>query len=514
MTPPDPAAALASLRRRAEKLNELLDVTHALITERALDPLLDQIVAAATRVADAERCSLFLVSRDRRELWSKVAQGTRRVIRLPMGAGIAGHVAETGRVLNIPDAYADARFNREVDVSTGFVTRSILCVPMCARDRQVVGVLQALNHAGGPFDEDAEAMLLALGAVAAGAIENANLYEEREQLFEGFVTASVGAIEARDPTTSGHSERVATLSVLCLGALPRAHADFAGLHVGAKEMRELRYAALLHDFGKVGVREPVLVKANKLYPEQLELVRARFREARLVAEAEMLRARVALLEADVNDRQARLDALEAAWRTRDAALVEMLGFVEAANRPTVLPSGGFERLAAVAAEQYHAPLDPAPRALLAPHELENLRIPRGSLNDAERLEIESHVTHTIRFLSQIPWTRELARVPQIAGAHHEKLDGTGYPARSPSDAIPVEARVMTVADIYDALTASDRPYKAAVPHAKALDILWDEAKREKIDRRVLEVFIEAKIPEQAAEMARDSLEALADAGRS
>jgi HD-GYP domain-containing protein (c-di-GMP phosphodiesterase class II) len=396
---------------------------------------------------------------------------------------------------------------------------------MCARDRQVVGVLQALNHAGGPFDEDAEALLLALGAVAAGAIENAALYEEREQLFEGFVTASVGAIEARDPTTSGHSERVATLSVLCLGALPRAHADFAALRVGAKEMRELRYAALLHDFGKVGVREPVLVKANKLYPEQLELVRARFREARLVAEAEMLRARVALLEGEApdlsgtdrrasgTDRRARLDAIEAAWRARDAALVEMLGFVEAANRPTVLPSGGFERLAAVAAEQYHAPLDPAPRALLAPHEVENLRIPRGSLNEAERLEIESHVTHTIRFLSQIPWTRELARVPHIAGAHHEKLDGTGYPARSPSEAIPIEARVMTVADIYDALTASDRPYKAAVPHAKAIDILWDEAKREKIDRRVLEVFVDARIPEQAAELARDSLEAIADATR-
>jgi HD-GYP domain-containing protein (c-di-GMP phosphodiesterase class II) len=508
-----PELQAAALQRRAEKLNHLLEVAHALITERTLDPLLDQIVSAATRVAGAERCSLFLVSRDRRELWSKVAQGTGEVIRLPMGAGIAGQVAQTGRALNIPDAYADARFNREVDATTGFLTRSILCVPMCARGRQVVGVLQALNHIGGPFDEDSEAMLLALGAVAAGAIENASLYEEREQLFEGFVTASVGAIESRDPTTSGHSERVATLSVLCLGVLPRAHADFAALRVGPKEMRELRYAALLHDFGKVGVREPVLVKASKLYPEQLELVRARFREARLVAEADMLRARVALLEDEGPDRHARFAAIEAAWRARDAALVEMLGFVEAANRPTVLPSGGFERLAAVAAERYRASIDAEPRTLLTPSELESLRIPRGSLNDAERLEIESHVTHTIRFLSQIPWTHELARVPQIAGAHHEKLDGTGYPARSPSDAIPIEARVMTIADIYDALTASDRPYKAAVPHEKAIDILWDEAKRGKLDQRVLEAFVEARLPEQVAEMTRDTLEAVFDAAR-
>lgn len=488
----------ATLALRNQKLTALLDVATALMEQRAIDPLLDIIMEESKKTVDAERCTLFLMARGGKELWSKIAHGLEgaRVIRLPVGQGIAGHVAATGEPLNIADAYQDPRFNRAVDSATGFVTRSILCVPMLGRDRRVVGVVQALNHQGGagaagqggadgPFTEDDAELLLALGAIAAASIENANLYEDIERLFEGFVTASVSAIEARDPTTSGHSERVATLSVVHLELLPQAGPPFAGVRAGAQEIRELRYAALLHDFGKVGVREHVLVKADKLYPHQLELIRGRFQRVRLEAEIEFLRARAALVDR-VGRALARAEAaqLELSWRARDAELESMLAFVEKANRPTVLESGGFERLGAMG-------------ELLENDERMNLAIPRGSLNEAERREIERHVVHTHHFLQQIPWTRELARVPEIAGTHHEKLDGSGYPRGITGSAIPLEARIMTIADIYDALTASDRPYKAALPHGKALEILEGEAARGKIDRDLLTVFVEADVPARA-----------------
>ena len=495
ITEPNLDNSVGRLVARNQKLTALLDVAKALIEQRSIDPLLDLIMEESKKTVDAERCTLFLMARDGRELWSKIAHGLEgvRVIRLPVGQGIAGEVAKTGEPLNIPDAYQDPRFNRRIDVATGFVTRSILCVPMLGRDRRVVGVVQALNHVGGPFTAADEELLLALGAIAAAAIENASLYEEIERLFEGFVTASVTAIEARDPTTSGHSERVATMSVLCLELLPQAGPAFAHVLARPRELRELRYAALLHDFGKVGVREHVLVKADKLYPHQLELIRARFGKARLEAELEFLRARSGLLErVGARAAQAELARLESAWRTRDEELAAMLQFVERANRPTVLESGGLERIDAMS-------------TMLAEDERMNLMIPRGSLNEKERKEIESHVVHTHNFLRQIPWTRELARVPDIAGTHHEKLDGTGYPRGLRGADIPVEARIMTIVDIYDALTAADRPYKSALPHGKALEILEAEASRQKIDRAILQVFVEADVPGRAT--------ALRNAGR-
>lgn len=262
-------------------------------------------------------------------------------------------------------------------------------------------------------------------------------------------------------------------------------------------MRELRYAALLHDFGKVGVREHVLVKADKLYPHELQLLEARFEQARQASELAMLRARMEVFERHGAESAREIAAtLESDWRTRDEEYGAILDFIRRCNRPTVLDAGGFERLREIANMAFEHPQG-SPRPLLTPLELENLSIPRGSLNERERREIESHVVHTYNFLRQIPWTRELARVPEIAGGHHEKLDGTGYPRGIGAEQIPLQTRIMTIADIYDALTASDRPYKAALPHERALDILSDDARRGRIDSELLRVFVEARVPELA-----------------
>ncbi len=481
------------LGRRVEKLTSILEVAKAMIAERDLDALLRIIVDEAAQVVDADRCSLFLVDRDRGVIWSKVAQGMQQgeAIRVPLGKGIAGHVAATGEALNLPDAYADPRFNREVDQTTGYRTRALLCVPMRNTRGEVVGVLQALNKGEGTFtDEDVE-LLVVLGGQAAGAIDNALLHDEIHRLFEGFVKASVVAIESRDPSTAGHSERVAHLTLGLADAVETgAKGPWAGVRFTGDQRMEIRYAALLHDFGKVGVREHVLVKAEKLYPEELRRLEQRIAYARKSIEADSLKRRLDMLVRGTS--RDALEREEQALAQRFAMLDEAWDFIQRCNKPTVLPAGGFDRLAEIARMSFSG-VDGCTEHLLTPDEVRVLSIPKGSLSPEERAEIESHVEHTFRFLSQIPWTRNLRGVPHIAGAHHEKLDGSGYPNRLKPAEICVEARMMAITDIYDALTASDRPYKKAVPHEMALRILGDEVREGKLDPHLYDLFVEADV---------------------
>ena len=486
------------LTGRVRKLQSILDVAKLMTAERDLDSLLPLILTHAAGVVDADRCSLFILNRERTELWSKVAQGATREIRLPVGSGIAGTVAQTGAVINIEDAYQDERFNRSFDDATGYRTTTILCVPMRDAAGVVTGVLQALNKSAGVFTEEDTELLLALGGQAAAAIENALLHEEISKLFEGFVQASVVAIEQRDPTTAGHSGRVASLTVeLARASEYLSTGPYAGTRFNAKQLQEIRYASLLHDFGKVGVREPVLVKANKLYPHELDVLRSRFQLARKDRQLQSYRRR---LEAVRVRGDKALEEIEAEENERLAAslreLDEVLEFVLTCNRPTVLAQGGFERLAGIGQLTFNDDRD-TPTPLLAKGEVEILSIPRGSLSQAERIEIESHVTHTFNFLKQIPWTQDLKDVPEIAYAHHEKLNGRGYPRSIPAPRIPVQSKMMAISDIYDALTASDRPYKKAVPHALACDILKKEADSGQLDAELFRVFIEADIPRKA-----------------
>ena len=492
---PLPRGDHAPLLRRIDKLGSILEVAKALAAERDLDALLQLVVEETARVAGADRCTLFLVDRERGTLYPKIAQGVREgeAIRVPLGVGIAGHVAKTGEVLNLADAYRDPRFNPAVDQATGYRTLSLLCVPLRHPDGAVIGVLQALNKKDGlAFDEEDEELVVALAGLGASAIANALHREEIETLFEGFVRASVVAIESRDGTTAGHSERVARLTLGLADAVEReTSGPYKDLRFSPEQRQELRYAALLHDFGKVGVREEVLVKANKLHPWEFEALRQRFDYAKRSMEVESLRRQRDML---------LLGAGREAIRREEELLAERLAEIDRAwelvslcNRPTVLPVGGFGGLEALARIQYLGP-DEREHSLLTTDEVELLTIRQGSLSPHERLEIQSHVSHTYRFLSRIPWTRALRRVPEIAYAHHEKLDGSGYPRGLSGSAIPVEARMMTIADIYDALTVSDRPYKRPIPHEIALSILEDEARQGKIDAELVRIFIEADVP--------------------
>jgi len=461
----------------------------------SLDPaaIRTHAIEAATQLMNAEAGSLLLLDEATGKLYFDVALGTRgaavRASRLKPGEGIAGYVARTGEPLIVNDVQHDVRFFGHVDRTTGFVTRNMVCVPVTAHGH-LLGVLQAINHkTRRQFDEDDLQNFIALGHQVGMAIENANLYEDIHRLFEGFISASVQAIESRDPTTSGHSQRVATLT--CRLAEAVSHTDsgpYAGVQFTADQMKELRYAAVLHDFGKVGIREQVLLKAKKLYPAQQELIQARFDFIKRTLEIDTLRRKLQVHESKAGKKkQALLARLDEQLVQRMNEVDELFSLILVCNQPSSQSPAQLERLKDIQRMEYSS--YDGLRPFLTEEEVGALAVLRGSLTGDERKEIERHVTHTFEFLSKIPWTRALSQVPAFAWSHHEKLDGSGYPRGLSRDQIPLQARIMTICDIYDALTASDRPYKAAISSGAAISYLESQTKEGKLDPGLLDIFV-------------------------
>jgi len=342
------------------------------------------------------------------------------------------------------------------------------------------------------FDDNDERLVRSLASQAAVSVENNDLYRQREHLFGRFVLAAVKAIESRDPTTQGHSRRVAKMTTeLALVTTRAPKGSYAEFCLDDEQIRELNYAALLHDFGKVGVKEKVLLKATKLFHGELSGVRQRFKTIRRTLEAQHLRQMLdRLLQNDATPEQ--IAQMKEELSRRITVVDEAAHAIETANKPTVTEFSDFDKLEELGRLTYED-IDGTELPYLNDDELHALLVTRGTLTAEERAQIESHVKHTYEFLSTIPWTRDLRDVPLLARSHHEKLDGSGYPRQFRADDIPPQTRMMTIADIYDALTAKDRPYKPAIKTERALTILEHEADSGKIDRSLLDLFIEAKV---------------------
>jgi hypothetical protein len=260
-----------------------------------------------------------------------------------------------------------------------------------------------------------------------------------------------------------------------------------------EQMKEVRFAALLHDFGKVGVREEILVKAKKLYPLQFIRVLERFDYIRRDIEARIAQQKVEVLQTcSRKEAERRMRALDEEAARLLGELNRYSEFIARANEPTILPTSDFELLQEIAGKTYRDPRD-TERPYLSSEEVRFLSIPRGSLDEDERRQIESHVVHSFNFLAQIPWTQDFRGIPEIARAHHEKLNGKGYPFGLAGDQIPVQAKMMTICDIFDALSASDRPYKRAVSVDRALDILKLCVRDEEIDPELFRLFLDAQV---------------------
>ena len=530
-----------SAAQAGRELEELNRVGIALSETHDVERLLALILSKAREITGADAGSLYLAeqigsstngsasnevngAKKTRQLRFRLTQNDS--VQFPYSehtlplteSSMAGYCALHGEVIELADAYRIPKsrpfqFNSSFDEEAGYRTRSLITLPMKNGKGEVLGVLQLINCKRNPkarltdanavhrhvhpFPERAVRLGLSLASQAAVAFENSQLYRDIENLFDGFVNAAVKAIEQRDPTTSGHSQRVCKMTMALAEAVDREpQGPYADLRFSREQMKELRFATLLHDFGKVGVREEVLVKAKKLYPLQFSRLLDRFDYIRRDIQARMAEQKVELLLGPLRKKEAearaRLKLLDDEGNRLIAELDRHAEFITRVNEPTILPSSEFELLTEISQKTYRDPRG-AERPYLTSEEVRYLSIPRGSLDATERLQIESHVTHSFNFLTQIPWTPEYRAIPEIARAHHEKLNGQGYPNGLKSAEIPVQAKMMTICDIFDALSASDRPYKRAVPTDRALEILKLCVRDEEIDSELFRLFLDAQV---------------------
>ncbi len=521
-------------------IEQLLAIGTALSDCLNLTELLDLILTKSREITCSDAGSVYLIDRSGTEpkLIFKAAQTDSlpnisfQFASIPLNPeSLAGYVATTGESLNIPDAYAlpqnvPYKFDRHFDRDFNYRTVSVLVLPMQNREGETIGVLQLIDRKLNaelritpdnalsitqPYSEWEQRIVRSLASQAAISIERNHLLESIEELFAGFVTASVQVIESRDPSTAGHSERVAALSVrLSQEVSAVTTGRFASLRFSDRQIQEIRYAAILHDFGKISIPEAIVQKGQKLYAHQLAELSHRFNLVRTTWEVTCAEQKFAYLlnsplpaqhlagdncphcrnlaQFDL-DLAVKLDRLQAYW--------ELLNQL---NRPDVVLEREFADmldpivtdLQEIATYTYRD-LTGNIQPLLTSAEIQQLLIPRGSLTPAERLVVESHVTHTYDFLKQIPWTKHLQDVPKIAGAHHEKLDGSGYPNGLTAIEIPIQSQMMTIADIYDALAAGDRPYKPRLPLDRTLAILHQEAAAGKIDGELLAIFEQREV---------------------
>ncbi|NKC01000.1 MAG: GAF domain-containing protein [Pseudomonadales bacterium] len=497
---------------RRQRMHQLNEISMALTGQMSQQDLLRTILSEARRIAHCEAGSLFLIEQgedDGDALVFKLAQNDMVEFpfvetRLELSSGsIAGYVAVTGKELNIKDVYRLSdqlpyHFNRSFDEKNGYRTQSVLTLPMRDYRERVVGVLQFLNQVNPedgvvvPFEEETAEILRAIASQAAMSVQKNALIEDINQLFESFVQASVKTIEQRDPSTSGHSFRVAETTVDLLQALPQSgNPRFTGLTFTPEHIREVRYAALLHDFGKIGVPEAVLIKANKLTDERLEVIRYRIELQKERLRRRAVEQELELLHHQAIDQEVARRRVHRQLEKQLSILDQYFDWVAAANNPNVLDAGSYSHLDEIRDYAFRE-LDGTVGGVITDQDVLALSVRRGSLTPEERRKIQAHVVFTTDFLSVLPWPPELAQVPAIAGAHHERIDGSGYPHGLVGEQIPLASRVMAVCDVFDALTAMDRPYKPSMSDDVAYSILEDEGRRGLLDKEMVQIFIDSR----------------------
>lgn len=498
------------------KMNELYDqmwklnqIGIALSVEHDLDSLLEQILTEARLFTRADAGSLYIVGDNTLNFVraqndtldakvGKSSEQTFKSIPLPLSTkSIAGFVALTGRSLNIYDVYnvpenVPFTFDKSFDTKTGYRTKSMLVVPMQDDRDKTIGVLQLINPISEnqqvitfkPEDED---LVKSLASQAAIALRNASLITEIKQLLTAILEFSSSVIDARSAYTAGHSRRIATLSLNIAKKINRlTQGQMAHIHFSKEDMDALQYAAYLHDIGKIGVPEHILDKRTKISAEQISLVKERFNCLLLEQEKNLWKNYRGKLTDSITQER---NELVKQWKNE---FQEHMEFIEKINIPGFLSDEDIERLKKIA-EITYSPTGEKHINILDDDHIRNLSIRKGNLTDEERIEIEKHIEYTIKILQNIPFPEQLTSVPVIAAAHHEKLDGTGYPNKLKADQIDTPARILAVADFFDALTARDRPYKKPLSPEKSLAILRDEAKKNKLDPHIIEILADPDV---------------------
>ncbi len=526
---PDAAACVAPSRDglsafQLYHLNKYAEIGMALSGEARVERILEMIIQEAREITDADAGTLYLVNEDRTHLDFVIlhndTQGTRMggtsgvEIKLPPvpmyvddkpnHANVSSYVALTGDIVNIADVYESEAFDftgpRKYDAATGYRSKSMLVIPMRNHENDIMGVMQLLNAQDitrggciGEFSDDRVALVAALASQAAAALTKTRLIADLQDLFYAFIKSIANAIEEKSPYTGGHINRVVDITMMIARRInDMDEGPFADVHFNEDQLEELKLAAWLHDIGKIITPEWVVDKASKLQTiyDRVELVNQRFDLIAHCLENDALRRRVDVLQTGADP--AALAALDEELAAALAQLEEERAFVMSCNEPGEFMSDERrERVRAIAAKTFcSCGVD---HCYLTENETENLCIRKGTLTDSERAIIENHARMTGKMLSELPFPKKLSRVPEYAAGHHEKLDGTGYPDGIGGDALPLQARIMAVADIFEALTAKDRPYKKPMPLSMAVKILGFMKKDKHIDPDVHDLFLSSRL---------------------
>ena len=512
-----------SLLRRLKDLNE---IGIALSRQRDLNSLLETILVAAMRITHADAGTLYLHEQQQRVLRFEILRnntlnmamgGTSGVpitfypIQLYDNAGnpnhamVVSHSALSGETVNIPDAYMadgyDFSGTKNFDAKIGYRSKSFLTVPMRNHENEVIGVLQlinAINHENGaiiPFSRDDQQLLESLASQAAIALTNRHLINQLEELFEAFIQLINTAIDDKSPYTGGHCARVPALTMMLAEAVNRTtQGPFKDFVMTDKDRRELKIAGLLHDCGKITTPVHVVDKATKLQTifDRIQLLDTRFEVLKRDAEIAMLRKGGGDPSADKGQNSA-VEAARAEYAARIRQLDDDREFLRHCNVGSeAMSEAAQERVRQIAAYQW-SDVNGKTSNFLSEDELENLTIRAGTLTTAEREIINHHIDVTIKMLESLPWPKHLKNVPEYAGGHHERMDGNGYPRGLTRDQMSVQARVMGIADIFEALTAKDRPYKKGKTLTESLTILGKFKLAGHIDPDLFDVFIRKKV---------------------
>jgi len=498
-------------------IEHLTKIGVALSAERDLTRLLELIIDEARNLTSADGGTLYIMSDDGQFLDFAIVQNKTLSLRMGGTGGeinwppvrltddqnsrnitnVSAYAALTGEVVNIPDVYNAMGFNfegtREFDARTGYRSKSMLVVPMRNHEQEIIGVLQLLNAMDEgtnqiiDFSRESQMITESFASQAAVALSQNRLILDLENLLDAFVKTIAMAVDEKSPYTGGHMRRVADITMAIADKINKADkGPFSQVHFSEDQMKELHFAAWLHDLGKIATPEYVVDKTTKLETifDRMELVRAR--------------GQIILKDHDCHSLRKYTEAGQDGYHSQDREenfarqLSEDMNFLAEVNiGAKSLGQEDLARLQAIGTRKWIC--DGQIEDFLTENELENLSVQRGTLTDQERDIINNHAQVTRKLLSQLPFPKKLKNVPDFAGSHHEKLNGSGYPQGLKEDEIPLQARILALADIFEAVTAKDRPYKRANTLSEAISILRGMVKARHIDADLFKLFMDERV---------------------
>ena len=512
-----------------DKIKRLNKIGIALSSESDIDVLLELILDEAKYITNSDGRTLYMLDKAghlkfeilRNDTLNLVMGGTSGIdinfdpISVydkdgnPNHHNVSAHVAITGKTINIKDAYFEKGFDfsgpKAVDKKMNYRSKSFLTVPLKNHENDIIGVIQLINAKDSntgeiiEFTEEMESQINSISSQGAVALTNRKLIEELKDLFESFIKLIATAIDKKSEYTGGHCERVPVITMMLANAAEKVkYGEFENFSMTADERYELHIAAWLHDCGKVATPVHIVDKSTKLETifDRIELIKTRFEILKRDAEIKFLKEKIKLM--NLTEVQ-RIDELENKFNSVLQQLDDDLKFLENSNiGGEFMTKEDQERVMKIA--DYNWVYNNIESSFLSENEYRNLTISKGTLLPEDREIINDHITITIDMLEQLPYPKQLKNVPEFAGGHHEKLDGSGYPKGLTGDEMPLQAKMLVIADIFEALTADDRPYKDGMNLSQAMEILSGMSKNNKIDSGLFEIFVKEGIYKQYAEL--------------